>query len=196
LLLWSLTSAFSLTLLALLAAALWQVGNAEALLTFYGTSLALAISALLIFSTFMTCVGRSATMRVGRPLVLIPNQIQSHCSQRKQSGHIVTQISLYFQANNVSQDSIKLSAIRLARPLIGRRQIQQSNLSVRSSSGSAFSLGCPISPHFPTHAFASFIIDYPIGVVGKAMRVVVLIQDHGGWWYKLVFSHIKIIGSR
>jgi hypothetical protein len=30
--------------------------------------------------------------------------------------------------------------------------------------------------------------------VGKAIRVLVLIQDHVGQWYRLVFSNIKIIG--
>ena len=193
---WSLTSACSLTLLALLAAALCQVGNAEELLTFYGTSLALAIFVLLVFSIVLTCVERSVAMRAGRTLVLIPNEIQSHCSQRKESGQVVTQISLYFLANNLSNDSIRLSAIRLARPSVKKRQIQQTTLSVRSSTASAFRLECPISPQSPTHGLASFIIDYPIGGVGKTIRVVVLIQDHVGQWYKLVFSNIKIIGSR
>jgi hypothetical protein len=196
LLLWSLTSACSVTLLALLAAALWQVGNAEELLTSYGTSLALAIFVLMVFSAFKTCVERSAAKRAGRPLVLIPNEIQSHCSQWKESNEVVTQISLYFQANNLSDDSIRLSAIRLARPLVRKRHIQQTTLSVRSSTGSTFGFEFPISPHSPTHGSASFIIDYPIEGVGKATRVVVFIQDHVGRWYKLVFSHIKIISVR
>jgi hypothetical protein len=195
-LLWSLTSACSLTLLALLAAALCQLGNAEALLTFYGTSLALTIFVLLVSSTVLTCVERSAAMRAGRALVLIPNEIQSHCSQRKESDQVVTQISLYFQANNLSNDPIRLSALRLARPSVKKRRIQQATLSVRSSTGSAFGFEYPISPHSLTHGLASLILDYPIGGVGKAIRVVVLIQDHVGQWYKLVFSNIKIIGSR
>jgi hypothetical protein len=53
--------------------------------------------------------------------------------QWKKSGEVVTQISLYFQANNLSDDSIRLSAIRLARPLVRKRQIQQTTLSVRIS---------------------------------------------------------------
>jgi hypothetical protein len=196
LLLWSLTSACSVTLLVLLAAAVWQVDNAEELLTSYGTSLALAIFVLMVFSAFWTCVERSTAKRAGRPLVLIPNEIQSHCSQWRKSGEVVTQISLYFQANNLSDDSIRLSAIRLARPLVRKRQIQQTTLSVRSPTGSAFGFEFPISPHSPTQGSASFIIDYPIGGMGKAMRVVVFIQDHVGRWYKLVFSHIKVISPR
>ncbi len=196
LLLWSLTSACAVTLLALLAGTLWHVGNAEELLASYGTSLALAIFILMVFSTFKTCVEQSAAKRAGRPLVLVPNEIQSHCSQRKESGEVVTQISLYFQATNLSEASIRLSAIRLARPLIRKRQIKETTLSVRSPTGSAFGFEFPISPLSPTHGSASFIIDCPIGGVEKPMRVVVFIQDHVGRWYKLVFSHIKIISAR
>jgi hypothetical protein len=96
LLLWSLTTGCSVTLLALLAGALWQVGKAEELLTSCGTSLALAILVLMALSAFKTCVERSAANRAGRPLILTPNEIQSHCSQWNKSGEIVTQISLYF----------------------------------------------------------------------------------------------------
>jgi hypothetical protein len=96
LLLWGLTSACSVTLLALLAGALWQAGHAEELLTSYGSSLALAILLLMVFSALTTCVERSAAQQAGRPLVLIPNEIQSHCSQWKKSGAVVTQISLHF----------------------------------------------------------------------------------------------------
>jgi hypothetical protein len=195
-LLWSLTSACAVTLLTLLAGTQWQVGDADELLASYGTSLALAIFVLMVFSTFKTCAERSAARRAGGPLILIPNEIQSHCSQWRKSAEVVTQISLYFQANNLSDDPIRLSAIRLARPLVKKRQIQRTTLSVRSPTGSAFGFEFPISPHSPTHGSASFIIDYPIGSVGRAMRVVVFIQDHVGRRYKLVFSHIKIISAR
>jgi hypothetical protein len=195
LLLWSLTSACSVTLLALLAGAWWQAGHAEELLTSYGSSLALAILLLMAFSALMTCVERSAAQRAGCALVLIPNEIQSHCSQCKKSGEVVTQISLHFQANNLSNNSFRLSAIRLARPLVRKRQIQQTTLSVRGPAGSAFGFEFPILPHWPTDGSASFVIDCPIGRVGKAMRVVVFIEDHAGRRYKLVFSHIKVISA-
>ena len=191
-LLWSLTSACSVTLLALMAGSFWQAGHAEELLTSYGSSLALTILLLMALSALMTCVERSA-QRAGRALVLIPNEIQSHCSQSNKSGEVVTQISLHFQANNRSDESFRLSAIRLARPLVRKRQIQQTTLSVRGPAGSAFGFEFPILPHWPTDGSASFVIDYPIGRVGKAMRVVVFIEDHVGRRYKLVFSQIKVI---
>ena len=65
LLLWSLTSACSVTLLALLAGALWQADHAEELLTSYGSSLALAILLLTAFSALMTCVERSTAQQAG-----------------------------------------------------------------------------------------------------------------------------------
>jgi len=196
LILWTLTSACSVTLLALLAGAQWQVGNTEGLPTTYGTSLALAILVLTVFSASKTYSERTAAERVGRQLALIANEIQSHWIQSKQSGEVITQISLYFQAKNLSDDSVKLSAIRLARPLVRKRRIQQTTLSVQSPTGSAFDFEFRILPHSLTHGSASFVIYCPIGVVGKAMRVVVFIQDHAGRWYKLVFSHIRMIGAR
>ncbi len=194
LLLWSLTSACSVALLALLAGALWQAGHAEELLTSYGSILALAILVLMALSALMTWVQRSS-QRAVRALVFVPNEIQSHCSQCKKSGEVVTKISLHFRANNLSADSFRLSAIRLVRPLVRKRQIQQTTLSVRGPAGSAFGPEFPILPHWPTDGSASFVIDYPVGRVGRAMRVVVFVEDHVGRRYKLVFSHIKVIGA-
>jgi hypothetical protein len=151
---------------------------------------------LTAFSASKTYCERTAAGRVGRPLALIANEIQSHGSQTKQSGEVITQISLYFQAKNLSDDPIKLSTIRLARPLVKKRRIQQTTLSVRSPTGSAYGFEFPISPHSLTHGSASFVIDCPVGGAGKAMRVVVFIQDHAGRWYKLAFSGIKVIGAR
>jgi hypothetical protein len=193
LLLWSLTSACSAALLALLAGTFWQAGPAEELLTSYGSSLALTILLLMGFSVLVTCVKRSVTQRAARALVLVPNEIQSYCSQREKSGEVVSQISLHFQANNLSEDPFRLSTIRLARPLVKKRRIQQTTLSVRGPAGSAFGFEFPILPHWPTDGLASFIIDYPVGCVGRATRVVVFIEDQVGRRYKLVFSHIKVI---
>jgi hypothetical protein len=173
-----------------LAGALWQAGHAEELLTSYGSSLALAILVLMVLSAFMTCVQASAQRAVGA-LVLIPNEIQSHCSQCKKSGEVVTKISLHFQANNLSDDSFRLSAIRLARPVVKKRQIRQTSLSVRGPAGSAFDSEFPILPHWPTDGSASFVIDCPVGRVGRAKRVVVFVEDHVCRRYKLVFSHVK-----
>jgi hypothetical protein len=151
---------------------------------------------LTLVSTLKTSLERTVVKRTSRRLVLIPNEIQSHCLRSKQSGEVSTRISLYFQAKNLSDDSVKLSEIRLARPVVRKRRIRQTTLSVQSPASAAFGSEVPISPHSPTQGSASIVIDCPIGDVGKAMRVVVFVQDNLGQWYKLVFSHIKMIGTR
>lgn len=172
-----------------------HLGDADVLLTTYGVELLLAIAVLLVFAGFKT-YGERAAERAGRPLALIANGQQSHWGQAKQpSGEVITSIALRFQATNLSDGSVMLSAIRLARPWVRRWWIKQTILSVRHPTGVEYGSEFPIPAYSLTQGSAHIIIDRPIGKIGKAMRVVVQIQDHVGRWYSLVFPHVQMIGG-
>jgi hypothetical protein len=188
LVLWTIAAACLMAFIALLAGARSHLGDAEVLLTTYGADLVLAILALSLFASL-----KSYSEWAGRPLALIENVQQSHWCQAKQpSGEVITSIALWFQVTNFSKRSVMLTAMRLARPWMRRRRIKQTTLSVRHPIGLEYGSDFPISPHSLTHGCAHIIIDRPIGRIGKTMRIVVRIQDHGGRWYRLVFPHVEM----
>lgn len=194
LLLWTLAAACLMTLAALLAAARWHLGNGDDSVTSYGIGLAVASLVLIVFAISKTYSERAAEL-AGRPLALIANEQQSQWGQAKQpSGEIITHISLRFQAANLSDGSIMLSAVRLARPWVRRKWIRQTMLSVRSPGGQEYGLEFPIPPRSLTQASAHFVIDCPVGRIGKTLRAVIRVQDHAGKWYKLVFPIVPTIG--
>jgi hypothetical protein len=194
LLLWTIAAACLVVFVALLVAARWHLGDAEGLLATYGIGLAVASLTLIVFAISKTYSERTAE-QARRPLVLIANERQSQWAQARQpSGEVITHITLRFQATNLSDGSVMLSAIRLIRPWVRKLRIRETILSVRSPTGSEYGFEFPIMPHSLTQGSTHFVIDRPVGRIGKTMRIVVRVQDHAGRWYRLVFPHVHMVG--
>jgi hypothetical protein len=175
--LWCLAASCFVVLIALLVVAHWQVGDAPALLAEYGTKLGLAFLVLFVFAAFKTYSQRPQPI-----LSLLPQEGKSFCGQVRQTdGRIITQLSLRFQAANLTDGVIVLSAIKLRRPFASRAAILTKVIMVS-----------PIEPRSLTYGSASFLINQPVGHVGKTMRAVVAVQDHAGRWHKLIFPPLTI----
>jgi hypothetical protein len=118
-LLWCLAGSCFFVLVALMAGAHWQLGDTPALLAAYGTILGLALLVLLVFAAFKTYSERPKPI-----LSLLPQEDQSFWGQSRQTdGRITTQLSLRFQATNLTDGAIMLSAVELRRPFVRRRAI-------------------------------------------------------------------------
>jgi hypothetical protein len=112
LLLWSLATSCVAILLALVGAAKLGLGDAPAMLTAFGTYLALACIAFGVFASF-----KSYAEREKPALSIIPNERQSFWHHAVQpDGRTMTQIQLRFQVTNQSKSAVKLSAVRLLHP--------------------------------------------------------------------------------
>jgi hypothetical protein len=141
--------------------------------------LGLAFLVLLVFASFKTYSERPAPI-----LSLLPQEGQSFCGQsRQRDGRITTQLTLRFQATNLTDGAIMLSAIKLRRPFVRRRAIL-----------SKIMFDLSIEPYSLTYGMADIIIAHPVGRVGKTTRVVVAVQDHKGRWHKLIFPHLRTVG--
>jgi hypothetical protein len=187
LVLWCATTAGVVVLGALLLGAYWQLGDAPTLLSLHGTWIVLATLTCAVAAGFKTYGERAA-----RPLVLIPIEQRSMWGQAKQpSGQVITTLSLYFQATNVSNGTVKPSAIRLRKPWVRNRSILQTMLTTEHPSDPMHSSEYPILPHSLSYCHAHITIDHPVGKAGRPMRVVIKLQDHAGRWYRLVFPHVR-----
>jgi hypothetical protein len=179
-LLWCLATACSVALIALAAEAHWKVGDAPALLAQYGAWLGAAIPVLLVLAVFKTYSDRPKPT-----LVVLPREGQSFCAlARQRDGTIATQLSLRFQATNLTDGAIVLSAIKLRCPFVRRHAAVSKQM-----------LPLLIEPHSLTNdGLADIGIAHRVGRVGKTMRVVVFVRDHAGRWHKLIFPHLPIRG--
>ena len=190
LLLWCLTTTVFVVLIALIVGAHFHIGETYVLLTNYETTLALALLIFLVFSAFKTY--EESTRRL---LFLVPNETHSMCSQSRQAdGRITTSLALRFQATNVSKGSVQLSAVRLYRPWVWRREIIANMVLLKHPNAEVY--GSYSIPHNSlTYGNANIIINRSIGKAGKPIRAVIGLQDHLGGWHKLVFPHLPVHGS-
>jgi hypothetical protein len=192
LLLWCITVAGAVVFAALIAGAHWKLGDTSVLLTNYGTVLGLGVLVGAVFACFATYSERAARLR---NLSLIADELQSHSAHAKQpSGQTITHMTLRFQATNTSEGSIMLSAVRLRRPWVRRREVTQSFVIVRHPTENIYSKEFPIAAHSLTYGSVHIAIDHPVGRIGKDTRVVIGVQDHAGQWHKLVFPRLKMVG--
>jgi hypothetical protein len=123
---------------------------------------------------------------------LIPNEQQSlwtHSTQ--QDGSVITQLSLRFQATNMGDTTIHLSAIKLNRPCVRRKSIITKLLVTQHPTSNTHSSQFPVMPHARTQALANIMIKGAVGGTGRkrAMRVSVsiLTRADGTSWC----SHIS-----
>ena len=173
----------------LLACVHFQIEKAGALWAEYGLVLILSCVGLPILALFKWIAERKPPN-----LSLIPNEQQSlwtHSTQ--QDGSVITQLSLRFQATNMGDTTIHLSAIKLNRPCVRRKSIITKLLMTQHPTSNTHSSQFPVMPHARTEAAATIIIKGAVGGTGRkrAMRVSVSIQDHAGRWHKLVFPHLR-----
>lgn len=186
-LLWAAAAAGAAVLVALVALSRLQVVGAAGMLATYGLFLALGVVILVVFAGFKTYAERPA-----RTLSFIPNEGQSFWGQSRQpDGQVITSFDLRFQASNLSDGAVLLSAARLYRPWVRRRSITGKMLATEHHAGSTYDSEFPILPHDVTRAMAHISVDHAIGRPGKGMRVVVGLQDHAGRWHKLVYPHLR-----
>ena len=190
LVLWCLATTCGVVILALIAGAHWQVGDAPALLSEHRTELVLAFIVLFVCAAFKTYGERPKPI-----LSLLPQESGSFCSQaREADGRIFTLLALRFQATNLTDGTIMLSAIKLRRPFVRRRAILTKNLMVLHPNGK-YSSKNPIDAGTLAYGSADIIIAHPVGSMGKTMRAAIALQDHTGRWHKLVFPHLPISGG-
>jgi hypothetical protein len=124
-------------------------------------------------------------------LVLLPMDNQSFWAQSTQAdGRATTQFALKFQATNVSDHTIKLSDIALRRPWVRRREIIAKLLTFQHLEKKYHSTLYPVEAHSLTYGSATVIVNRALGSKGKAMRVVVRLQDHTARWRQLVFPYL------
>jgi hypothetical protein len=189
--LWGLAVSCFFVLVALIAGAHWQLGDTPALLAAYGTILGLALPVLLVFTALKTYSERPAPI-----LTLLSQEPYSFCGQcRQKDGRITTQLTLQFQATNLTDGAIMLSGIDLRRPFVRRRAILQKVLMVRRPNGNGYSPESPVEPHSLTRGLVDIMIARPVGRVGKTIRAVVAVQDHSGNWHKIIFPHLPVRGD-
>ena len=175
---WSLAVCCLVVFIALVAGAHWQLGDTPALFAAYGTTLVLAFVVLSVLAAFKTYSERPPPT-----LSLLPQEGQSFCAQSRQAGgRITTELGLRFQATNLTDGAIMLSAIELRRPFVRRRAVLAKIHDIKR----------PIEPYSLTYGSATIIIACPVGSVGKMMRVVVAVQDHAGRWHKIIFPHLPV----
>jgi hypothetical protein len=165
--------------LTLAALAYWQISDASALFASYGTLL------FLLFLVFTVLAAFKAYSERPKPILsLLPN-VHSYCVQSLQTdGNIRTHLALRFQATNLADETIVLSALRLRRPYIRRSallytQLRPPRIIVEPRS-------------IITDCVASLALNCRLGRVGNTKRVVVALQDHVGRWHKLVFPHLEV----
>jgi hypothetical protein len=169
LLLWCLTVTGAAVLVLLGVLSWFHVERAQALLVAYGTETGLAVVGLCVFASFKTLTERAA-----RPLSFIAREQQSHWSQTKQpSGPVYTAIALDFQVTNVSDGSVMLSAVRLARPWVRRRHIVQTLLLTKEPKSGTAGSTFPVLAHSLTTGHVHITIDHQIRWRAGHLRIVI-----------------------
>src|SRR3974377_712888 len=186
--LWCLTTACVALLIALLVGAFMHFGDAAALLANYGMFLVLGTIACATFAGFKTY---GEITRRPQQLSLIAQEQESLWSQSKQtSGQTITHLSLHFQATNVTDGSIMLSAVRLKRPWVRYKHILQTTVLCQAHRGNPFGQ-FPIAAHALTRGAINVVIDGALGGTKKHLYVAVRIQDHAGQWRRLIYPHLR-----
>ena len=149
----------------------------------------LAAPVLGVFAIFKTY-----SERTGRPLSLIANDQRNMWGRARQtSGVIITTISLDFQATNMSDGTVQISAVRLFWPWVSRRAILQTILLIESPDprDNTYSHRNPILAHTLKNVSVHFSIDHAVGRPGKPMHVIIRAQDHARNWYWLTFRNVR-----
>jgi hypothetical protein len=112
----------------------------------------------------------------------------------RSNGEVITAISLDFQATNVSDGVVQISAVRLRWPRVSRRAIRDTMFLVESPAprDPTYSRRNPILAHTLKNVSVHFTIGHAIGRPGQTMRVVTIkVQDHARNWYWLTFRNVK-----
>src|SRR5262249_38088034 len=159
----------------------------------YGLLLVLGIAGFGILAAVKTIASRYRPPSVH----LIANNAQSFWAQsRQQDGRITTQLSLGFQATNLTDNSIRLSAIRLSRP--GTRAAILANVLITRNPNpeiSTFSRENPIRPGAVSEVSGTLMFEKAIGRPGKPMTAVIKVSDQFGRWHRVKFRLVDARAS-
>ena len=132
----------------------FQVDGAAELLHDYAVKLALAGVLLAIVAAFKTYSERPKAN-----IVLLPVEDQSGWAQAvQQDGSVITQLSVHFQATNVSDGTIKLSEITVRRPWVRRRSILTRLLLLKDPNSNYYGSAHPVPAHTLSFGSATIIV--------------------------------------
>lgn len=188
-LLWALTAISAVVFAVLIAGALVGVAGAGIALESYGLLFVLAVVALGILAAVKTIQSRYRSPSVH----LIANATQSFwCQSKQQDGRITTQLSFHAQVTNLTDNVIKLSDVRISRPLTQAHLLTKVLLTRHPHypQVTLFSREYPIAPRAISEVTCTLMLDRAIGRPGRAMIAVFKISDQFGRWHKVKFRLI------
>ena len=124
---------------------------------------------------------------------LIPEDGQSFWAQsRQKDGRVTTQFCFRMQATDLTDEPIKLSALRLIRPRIRRSDDDLArHVLTRHSDNNVYGFEFPIMPKAVSQASCDIIIDRPIGKPGSRITAIVGVSDQRGQWHNVKFRKLR-----
>jgi hypothetical protein len=176
-------------ILAVLSAGWWfGLGNAPDLFRAYGfPALILALCGA-VFGIWRKLEDRSKPS-----LSLIPDEAQSFWAQsRQQDGRVTTQFCFRMQATNLTDEPVKLSALKLIRPRIKRGVNELArHVMTRHHADNVYGFEFAITPKSISKTSCDIILDKPVGKPGATITAVVAVSDQRGRWHKVKFQKLR-----
>ena len=184
---WAVTS-LGAGIFTLLWAGWWfELGNAPDLFRAYGFLALIVALAGAVLGTWRTIENRSKAT-----VFLIPDEAQSFWAQsRQQDGRVTTQFCFRMQATNLTDESVKLSALRLIRPRIKRADELAQHVMTRHPTDNVYGFEFAIPPKAMSRASCDIIANKPIGKPGSAISALIALSDQRGRWHKVKFRHLR-----
>jgi hypothetical protein len=180
-----------LAIAILFGGAFLGIAGAAVVVQSYGVWLVLAGVGFGTLAAVKTIVGHYRAPSVH----LIADETQSLWGQSRQpDGRTTTQLSFQAQATNLTDNFIKLSAVRISRPWT-RARVLTKMLATRHPDYprvNMFSREYSIAPGAVSYVTGTLILEGAIGRAGKPMNAVLRISDQFGRWHKMKLKLVSL----
>ncbi len=189
---WAVASAGAVIFLILSAGWWFGLGAGPALFGTYGFPALILAAVGGIFG-----IWRKLQDRPKPTVYLIPEDGQSFWAQsRQKDGRVTTQFCFRMQATNLTDEPIKLSALRLIRPHIRRSDDDLArHVLTRHPDNNVYGFEFPIMPKAVSQASCDIIIDRPIGKPGSRITAIVGVSDQRGQWHNVKFRKLRSLNQ-